>query len=54
MKIYDDETGDFKIKKIINLKIKKSRKDRATGKKNYLIYRIIYSEYNNYNTRPKW
>ncbi len=53
IKIYDDGTGDFEVKEIINLKIKKSRKDRATGKKDYLIYRIIYSGYSNYNTRPK-
>ena len=53
IKIYDDGTGDFEVKEIINLKIKKGRKDRTTGKKNYLIYRIIYSGYSNYNTRPK-
>ena len=54
MEVYDDGTGDFKIKKIINLKIKKGRKNRATGKKDYLIYKIIYSGYSNYNSRPKW
>ena len=53
MEIYDNGIGDFKVKEIINSKIKKGRKDRVTGKKGYLIYRIIYSGYSNYNTRPK-
>ena len=51
MEVYDDGTGDFKIKKIINLKIEKDKKDRATGKKDYLIYKIIYSGYSNYPLR---
>ncbi len=54
MEIYDDGTGDFEVKKIVNLKIEKGRKDRATGKKGCLMYRIVYFGYSNYNTRSKW
>ena len=53
IEIYNDGTGEFEIKKIINLKIEKGRKDRTTDKKGCLIYKIIYSGYSNYNTRPK-
>jgi hypothetical protein len=54
MKIYDDGTENYLTEKIIDSKINKRRKNSTIKKKKYLIYKIRYSEYNNYNNTSAW
>ena len=38
----DDQGGDYNALKVVDSKINKRRKDPVTGKRGYLIYRVIY------------
>ena len=42
----NDDDADHDTKKILDSKIDKRRKDSITGEKEYLMYKIKYSEYN--------
>ena len=43
----------YYVEKILNIKINKKKKNLLTRKKDYLIYKIKYSKYNEYNTTLK-
>ena len=48
------EIGEYYIKEILDFRIDGRRKDSFIGKKGYLMYKIKYLGYNEYNTTPEW
>lgn len=50
----ETQTGDYEVEEILDSRKNQRKKDPLTGTKGCLEYKMKYSGYENYNTRPGW